>query len=973
MEILPYKGKKNAAHSLVFRLNPVAAGCAVLLSAMAGHAFAQEAATAPAPATPAEAAQPVDANGKPMTQVQVTGIRRGIEAAISIKKNSTSIVEAISAEDIGKLPDASVAESISRLPGVTTQRGRSSGKASEVSVRGLSPSFNGTLLNGREMASTGNARSPEFDLFPAELMGSVVIYKTPDAAVVGQGLAATIDLRTVQPLDFGKRVIAANYKKSRLGVGIAGGLPEGDGDRYSFSYIDQFANRTIGLAIGLTRYEESGGAQRKFNSWGGWTPEWDSNGLPYDASRAVNPSTGPRLKTPGGFTTDTEIGAHNRDGAFASLQFRPNRNFKSTLDLFYSAGSTSLMKTGFEGAVGGDTADGVGGAIDLRGRLINFTTANGVVTNGTITNFKGVVRNHRESADDDLKTVGWSNEWKIDNWTTSADLTWSKASKLSSRYETIAGQPSNATTLDTISWTGFNGGNFADVKYTTGLNYSDRNVARLTDVMGWSGGPSSPQAGYLAQPKIDDEVKALRLVAKRPVEWGPMTSTTYGFNYTKRDKARTGDEGRLVIKGGNPYGVATVPGSATEIAGTTGIPVVAWNPTGSLGSIFELAAKVDADILNKQWQVSEKVATAYFMGDLDGELMGLPYRGNVGTQVVHTKQFGGGYNVDKDRCVGNTAATCPAKFVSDGDSYWDVLPSANLSFDVGREQVVRVGVAQVLSRANLDDMRASNNFSLSTNGAFPMLTGSAGNPTLKPFKAKALDLSYEKYFSNKGYISLATFYKKLDTYIFRAPRPFDFAPYLTPTSTLPASGPYAGKTTGLLTQPVNGDGGNIRGFEVAVNVPFSMFSEYLDGFGAMLNHSDTKSGIDLPTAGFANVNTGMVQIPLPGLSRKVTNLRLYYEKYGFQLAAAGRKRSNFLGSVSDFQDNQQLTFIKGETIVDLQASYEFQKGWLKGVSLYAQATNWNDAPFQEYTEDPSKVTNKVEYGRTYHFGVNYKF
>jgi iron complex outermembrane receptor protein len=107
-----------------------------------------------------------------------------------------------------------VAESISRLPGVTAQRTALSGKAADISVRGLSPSFNGTLLNGREMASTGNARSPEFDLFPAELMGSVVIYKTPDAQRHRPGLAATIDLRTVQPLDFGKRVMAVSYKKS---------------------------------------------------------------------------------------------------------------------------------------------------------------------------------------------------------------------------------------------------------------------------------------------------------------------------------------------------------------------------------------------------------------------------------------------------------------------------------------------------------------------------------------------------------------------------------------------------------------------------------------------------------------------------------------------------------------------------------------------------------------------------------------
>jgi iron complex outermembrane receptor protein len=126
----------------------VALACAMLVS-LSGAAMAQEtAATVDAvPVTPA------------ITTVKVNGIRSGIEAAISIKKNATSIVEAISAEDIGKLPDSTVAESISRLPGVTTQRDKITGRATAVSVRGLSSQFNGSLLNGREQASTGDTRN----------------------------------------------------------------------------------------------------------------------------------------------------------------------------------------------------------------------------------------------------------------------------------------------------------------------------------------------------------------------------------------------------------------------------------------------------------------------------------------------------------------------------------------------------------------------------------------------------------------------------------------------------------------------------------------------------------------------------------------------------------------------------------------------------------------------------------------------
>lgn len=937
---------KKRDSSAAFQLNPVAAGCAVFLSMMAGAVYAQEA--------PAEAVKPADAPAQaaPMQAVVVSGIRRGIEAAISIKKNSSSIVEAISQEDIGKLPDSSVAESIARLPGVTTQRSRASGKASDISVRGLAPSFNGSLLNGREQASTGNARSPEFDLFPAELIGSAMIYKTPDASVIGQGLAATIDLHTVQPLDFPKRVLAAGVRKERSGV--RSGSPEGSGDRYTFSYVDQFANRTIGLALGVTSYKETGGGQQKF-----------------EGSAGTMMYNGASVAVPSGFKADTETSTSKRDGISATLQFRPNKDFKTSVDMFYSAGTNTLKKTGLEGSISGSW-----GGYDPVGALTRATVVNGVITEGTFSGYKGDVRNHMEAADDKLASIGWNAEWKVGDWKTVADLSHSKASKTASRYETTAGQPGNTpeSQVGSISWSGFDGKNMANTRLTTSFDFSDRSKTVLTDVDGWGGGVNSPQAGYVALPNVDDKVDAIRLSARRELDFGPVSATQFGVNYTKRNKVRSGEEGRLVVNGPNGYATAPVPGTGVSTAGTTGIPIVSFNPIGTLGSVYSMAKWVDASVLAKDWSVTEKVTTAYAMVDLDGKLGNFAYRGNTGVQLVHTKQDTTGNKVDLATCTGITAATCPSSVISDGTSYSDVLPSANVSFDLGSEQVLRFGAAKVLARANLDDMRASSAFGVKSDNTVPILTGSGGNAKLEPFRAKALDVSYEKYFGNKGYFSAAAFYKKLDTYILRAPRAYDFAGQVTANTPLPQSGPFKGSTVGLLTTPTNGDGGNIHGFELAVNVPFSLITPMLDGFGASANYSDTSSGIALPAVGFATQNVNPASIPLPGLSKRVANLRLYYEKDGFQFAWAARKRSDFLGEISDFQDNAQLTFVKGETIVDLQVSYEFQKGWLKGVSLYAQANNWNNTPYQEYNgTDSSAISFKTLYGRTYQFGANYKF
>lgn len=883
--------------------------------------------------------------------VVVTGIRKGIEDAISVKRNSDSIVEAISAEDIGKLPDTTVAESISRLPGVSAQRDKSTGKAQAISLRGLSQDFTGGLLNGREQASTGDSRGVNLDQYPAELLGQIIVYKTPDASLVGQGLAGTIDNRTVRPLDFAGRTVAASYKEVSSSNGAGVGTSKGTGSRMSLSYVDQFANRTIGLALAFTRLDEKGGEQQKFNSWGGWTPN--------DAAKLPN---GNNVTAIGGFTSDNERLDQKRDGAMAVLQFKPNKNFETTIDLFYSKGETSLKKTGLEGAIAGSAGPYEGNAT-----VTNATVnAAGLVTAGTFSNYKGVVRNHLETGEDELKSFGWNTKLRFGEWLANGDISQSKVTRNSTRYETTAGQAGNATTIDTMTYSGFNGNNFASVVYKPGLNYADRSVVRLTDVEGWSGGASSPQAGYYANPVVTDSVNGYRFSLGRDLGYGPLSRAEFGIHYSDREKERVTNEGRLVIKGGDPYGTAAVPGTGTAIAGVTGIPVVSFDPRGSLGTIYDLVQKVDTDILNKSWVVNEKLTTAYVKGDLEGAFGGVSYRGNVGAQFVDTRQSSSGISVSRATCTGNTVATCPSTTTTGGKSYSDFLPSLNLNFDLSSGQIVRLGLAKTLARPNMGDMRASRSFSFdNTKGIY---TGDGGNPNLDPFRAKAADLSYEKYFGKKGYFSIAGFYKDLDSYILKIGRPYDFTKEIG-NSIVP---PGASKV-GLMTTPFNGTGGSIKGIELAINVPFSLLHSSLDGFGIMLNHSDTSSSVSLASAGLNTNDVGLDKIPLPGLSKRVSNLRLYYEKYGFQIAAAVRQRSNFLGEISDFQDNRQLTFIKAETTVDVQTAYDFTSGALKGLSLYLQGSNLTNAKFQRYNKTPDNVVETVTYGRTYTAGLSYKF
>ncbi|HSC13944.1 MAG TPA: TonB-dependent receptor plug domain-containing protein, partial [Gammaproteobacteria bacterium] len=264
--------------------------------------------TAIATVLSAAAALPATSPAQQTTQlddVTVTGIRVGIENAIQTKRQATSIVEAVSAEDIGKLPDTSIADSISRLPGLTSQRAE--GRASAISLRGTDPGFTTALLNGREQVSTGDNRNIEFEQYPSELLSSVVIYKTPDAGLIGQGLAGTIDLRTTRPLNYGRRTMAFNVRGEANSHDDLGADADEMGYRASFSYIDQFADDTIGVTFGIAHLV-SPLAQRAAGTY----EPWHANGTPSNGlanpTWQVNPGVGPDVFVTDGIKVRTDMG-----------------------------------------------------------------------------------------------------------------------------------------------------------------------------------------------------------------------------------------------------------------------------------------------------------------------------------------------------------------------------------------------------------------------------------------------------------------------------------------------------------------------------------------------------------------------------------------------------------------------------------------------------------------------------------------
>ncbi len=923
------RSARTVPGNVAFQLRPVAAGCAVFMALASHAAFAQEQQTT-SQAVAQSAGDAAANNGNTGVQtVKVTGIRRGIEAAISVKKNNDSIVEAISAEDIGKLPDQSIAESISRLPGLTAQRDEH-GNASVISIRGLSPAFSTGLLNGREQVSVGDNRNVEFDQYPGEMLSGVTVYKTPDAALMGQGLSGTIDMQTVRPLDFKERTMAVNYRREKTGLGMD---THGYSNRSTFSYIDQFQNRTVGIAFGFTRLQGKTGDQTRFGSWGNGTTTYNGRtvNIPYTGMEAF-----------------TEVYSQERNGLMGVLQFRPNREFSSTIDLFYSRYDRDTANHGIQLPLSDTPATTL---YDRPGQLINPTLSGNTVTAGSFNNVRAVLRNDNVAYSDTSKSIGWNNKLKLNrDWSANLDLSWNSAERTGANIETYG----TSNTFDTV---GFTAGSQV---FTTGVNYADPNSVRLTDVQGWGG--AQTQAGYVKFPHVYDKLGAVRFDLTRDLDdaW-VFNKANFGVNVTNRSKTRDYTENLLSIAGSsNPFASAPYPsGSGSAMAGASGINMITFNPLQNLG-IYDINQKLHPDIYNKDWIVREKISTAFAKLGIDTQVGRIPVRGSLGLQVIHTQQESTAFSVDESTAPGVTDANRPTGTYTDGTSYNDVLPTLNLIGDLGNQQTLRFSAEKIMARPTLNDMRASRTFGLDTTRN--QYAGDGGNTRLKPFRAKGVDLSYEKYWDNKAYVSAAAFYRKLDTYIVTGGQSTDFTPYLLPTTV------RAPSNIGIYTAPVNGSGGNMKGVEFAASMPFSLFTSYLDGFGVVANVAQNSSAVTLPDT----TNGGSGSMALPGLSKRAASLTLYYEKAGFSARVAERYRSDFIGEVSDYSGARELTYFQGEKVVDLQFGYEFQTGRMKGLSLLVQMTNVNDAPYMRYRKTKDNVIEDKRFGRNVMIGLNYK-
>ncbi|MEJ0088078.1 MAG: TonB-dependent receptor [Pseudomonadota bacterium] len=927
-----------------------AAGCAIFLVGGAGTALAQQQV----------------ADSEEIGEVVVTGLRKSIQDAISVKKSSSSIVESISAEDIGKLPDSSIAESIARLPGIAAQR--TNGRAQTLSIRGLGPDFTVTTFNGREQATTNDNRTVEFDQYPSELVTQVNIYKTPDAGMAYQGIAGTTDVQTVHPLAYDSRRTVVSYRREQNAQDANIPGLEDAGNRANLTYIDQFRDHTLGVAFGVA-YNKSPYQAQTREPWG-----------------YADSPTGPGEKIIGGDKDGVQSSFYERMGYMGVVEFAPNDQLHMLLDVYHSDFKElqTIQRIEYGTIWAGATLTNPGPLVKDR------------IQSGTFTNVPFVViENYNNDRRANIDSIGLNTDYALtDNWNLNADLSYSKVERDDLRVESTAGlgtnnDPELLPPAETVSFTTDPDG-ISHLSPT--LNYSDYGSVFLTDPGAWGGGPR--RSGFVGHPEINDEIKAIRLSAERKIGTF-LENVKFGVNYAERVKSKENFQSVLYLPGDISH--AVVPEEfRTGIANTSffGSPygMIGYDAIGLYNSGFwqPIDAYDDPNpavgsgdrqsSVTNDWRVTEKLTTAFVKFGIDTHIGKLPLRGNIGVQSITADQSSD-LNLYSPACPEPTCVPAleqSASMVTQGTKYTDILPSMNLALELPHDMKLRFGAAITQARPRMDELAGGAGYTVVPDSATPpnvdgqflyWSRNGGGNPNLKPWKATTFDLSFEKYFAEQGYVSLAVYNKNLTTYIATRSVITSFEGVLLPDQQLPTDPTIYTEAdanrNGVSSVKVNGSGGYIRGVELTVSLPFSLFTPVLDGFGLVASAAKNESEIlinDIPT-------------DVPGLSTKVFNTTLYFEKAGFSARVSNRFRGDFLGEVPDYSSNLTFNNVKSESILDAQVGYEFRQGTLEGLSVSLQGTNLTDEPFvlSAVGEGPYNLVKYQKYGAVYSLALTYKF
>ena len=841
--------------------------------------------------------------------ITVRGFGSTLTRSLQHKKLADSTVEIISTDDLGQLPDVTITDALARLPGIAADRDR--GNASQISIRGMGPRLNLATMNGREIVSGEPSRSVRFEQFPAELISSVEVFKSPLASNIEGGISGLVNMQFVEPLTKDER--AVNISGHLMSYPLADDIPTADsqGYRANFSYIDPISD-TFGIAFGVA-VQDQPSLQKDVTSW-------EYNNVPAEQGD-VN-GNGISEAAPWGAQTATKGGDNQRVGAMTVLQWLPNESLELKYDLFYSKFDIEEREdqVWFDGwgNWGGLNNWNISNASNPPQIITKPDGSEQIVSGGMLWGGSHTANNSTWFQKNELVSTGLNAEWLGDVWKVNADIGYSEAS-ITSRWVNIqswywdADADANGmdyswdTTTDRLSiGTGYDISDATDY----GLNYMQVDNDRL----------------------LEDEMITAKLDFARPVEWGIIDAMSFGGRWTDREK----DNDVVSWQQSVANSSANVDAFTYELGEGYGVPALYsiknWSEVAqeAFGGIDNRNqhTQTNADILNS-WNVQETNTALYVQFNLLGEIGGISYTGNVGVRYISTESTSSGF---QQADGGELTA------VSIDHDYSEVLPALNLRFDITEDSQIRFGLSRAISRPPLIEMRTG----LQLNTSSTVNTASGGNPQLNPFIADQVDLGYEYFFAEDAALTVSLFFKDLKSHVGAA------------TDTLNING-----ESYQFTGPVNGDGGQIRGVEVMYQQAFNMLPEPFDGLGIYTNYSYTDTNV----TEFEPENNPLT---MGGLSKNVGSLTLWYYKAGIDAKVSYNYRSAYT-SVGSWDPGAVFT-IDDEATVDASIAYEVTENFK--VMLQGQNLT-NEASTSYFDNDPTRPRQYAEWGRRYLLGFQY--
>ncbi|WP_255586599.1 TonB-dependent receptor [Hephaestia mangrovi] len=896
-------------------------------------------------------------------EIVVTGIRASQRQSIDIKRNAINSVDAIASEDLGKMPDQNVAESLQRVPGITISHDRGVGNG--VTVRGLGPQFNTVTVNGRVIATDGAGREFNFDILPSELISGADVYKSPQANLNGASIGATIDIHTLRPLDRktgfeGGGSLRANFDalgKKTTPSGAAYVTWKSESGRLGASFVvsyDERNERTDNFSVGASSYP------RSFDD--GYYGSVTDNGGSLCVGTVTNGTCSPRIDTSTvtlfrnvdmyhNFVKQVEFSHRKRLGFDATVQYKPIESLLLTVDGLYSHDDEHYHGSGivpdFSGGSlvdqvvsgGSDTTEMVAGqnrTVHVGGTAVSETFHDGTVDE--------IVENRPAKSTTYL--FGFNAKWSHGPLNVALDLDTTKAKfrdpdglfttvrlkHMDYTYDRRTGTPVASFDLSNHDY----------ANASTDVNH------RLAHYVGPEG------------QNFDDRINAAHLDAS----WDGGSITAYaGVGYSDRTKKTIGfKEPNVCAYCGSdvPLPASLFSPTNYNFFGGTGGNTDDWvdyNTDQLFQTMIGLNNTADpalhsGDLLPivvdpaGSSSVNEKVALGYLMFQFKGNLGSLPLAINTGVRIEDTNFTSSGYGQTvvsaKPNGTGqNIIVLSDLTPLSFSGHYTDILPSINARLNLTSDLIFRAAASRVISRPTLTDLSPAQ--SISSNPGNERITH--GNPDLLPFRASQAEAGLEWYYNPDSLLSATFFYKSIDSFITRG-----------------VSTQKVDQVTFIVDQPVNGKGADVKGVELSFRTLFRGLPAPFDGLGTQLSYTYTDSNAD-----YSNAAKEATHYSLEGLSKNSYTIVGFYEKGPLQLRASYTWRGRYLVAPQTQTGIPEFSTSYGQLDAGLQISLTHN------IIVTADATNLTDAREFLYANVIGDTQEYRDVGRRYSAGVRVRF